>query len=293
MHSFLRAIGFERIDNTKLDEIISQVIEQPNYMNLAEDSNGNEFVEFSKDFGDSIGITVCGYYRNNGEFEKEYYYPYFRGSGTTTEEYMEIEKHGDKESYAVVCDDVKVGVTLIFYLQNVAEYLVEKNRCKRDFTSRFSATLSGLSLSGKILLPIQKNENQILRNEKMTESRNQMVAAARDGDEEAMESLTLEDMDTYLMLSKRIVNEDVLSIVDTYFMPYGIESDQYSVMGEILNVYHIQNTATKQKMYVMTVDTNDLIYDICIHEHDLFGEPKEGRRFKGNVWLQGSLKIRK
>ena len=49
------------------------------------------------------------------------------------------------------------------------------------------------------------------------------MAAAREGDEEAMESLTLEDIDTYSMISKRIMTEDILSIVDTYFMPYGID----------------------------------------------------------------------
>ena len=45
----------------------------------------------------------------------------------------------------------------------------------------------------------------------------------------AIENLTLEDIDTYSMLSRRIANEDILSIVDSYFMPYGIESDQYSI----------------------------------------------------------------
>ena len=29
--------------------------------------------------------------------------------------------------------------------------------------------------------------------------------------------------------------------------------------------------------------------DVCINEKDLLGEPKEGRRFKGVIWLQGRL----
>ena len=44
------------------------------------------------------------------------------------------------------------------------------------------------------------------------------MAAAKNGDEEAMESLTIEDMDTYSMISKRVENEDVYSIVDSYFI---------------------------------------------------------------------------
>ena len=57
------------------------------------------------------------------------------------------------------------------------------------------------------------------------------MAAAKNGDEEAMESLTIEDMDTYSMISQRVENEDVYSIVDSYFMPYGMECDLYNIHG--------------------------------------------------------------
>lgn len=39
----------------------------------------------------------------------------------------------------------------------------------------------------------------------------------------------------------------------------------------------------------MTINCNDLIFDVCINEEDLMGEPKVGRRFKGNIWLQGKI----
>ena len=45
--------------------------------------------------------------------------------------------------------------------------------------------------------------------------------AARNGDQTAIETLTLDDMDIYSKMSKRLKNEDVFTIVDTYFMPYG------------------------------------------------------------------------
>ena len=68
---------------------------------------------------------------------------------------------------------------------------------------------------------------------KVANERNQLLAQARMGDEDAIESLTLEDMDTYTTISRRIHKEDVFSLVDTYFMPYGVECDQYSILGEI------------------------------------------------------------
>ncbi len=293
MHSYLRAVGFEQMNHTKFDKILNIIAEEPNYMNIVKDSLGNDFVEFSKDFGESIGITVCGNYTEENTFVMDYYYPYFRGTGITSEEHIDIEKHSDKESYAAVCDDIKVGITLIFYLQNVSEYLKEKTTWNKNYTPKMTATLSGLSLEGKILLPVNKSEVQIQKKERMTQNRNHLLAAAREGDEDAIESLTLEDIDMYSMLSKRIINEDVLSIVDSYFMPYGIESDQYSVLGEIMNVCYTENTMTGQRICVMTVDTNDLIYDVCINEKDLLGEPLVGRRFKGTIWMQGSVKVKR
>lgn len=85
------------------------------------------------------------------------------------------------------------------------------------------------------------------------------------------------------------MKEDILSIVDTYFMPYGIESDQYSIMGEILNFYTVENNMTSEKSYVMTIESNNLVFDVCINQEDLLGEPAIGRRFKGTIWMQSRI----
>lgn len=124
-----------------------------------------------------------------------------------------------------------------------------------------------------------------------SDKRMNLIAAARNGDEEAIENLTLEDIDTYSMVSRRILNEDIFSIVETYFMPYGIECDMYSVLGDILNYEVVENSYTKEKIVIMTINCNDLIFDVCINEEDLMGEPKVGRRFKGNIWLQGKIAL--
>ena len=58
----------------------------------------------------------------------------------------------------------------------------------------------------------------------------------------------MEDMDTYSMISQRIVTDDIFSIVDSYFMPYGIECDQYSVMGEILDFMTFKNIITGEEI---------------------------------------------
>ena len=287
MHSFLKAIGFQDMTKKEVDQLLNDIIANPDRMEITTDSSNTDFAIIQKSFGESFGIYVCGEYLENESFQAEYYFPYFIGKGITTQENVDVEKHAEKESYAGICDEIKLGVTLIFYLQNVAEYLAEKKI--RNKMYGVTTTLSALSLGGKILLPINKDEKQIRNIEKNSQNRTHLIAAAREGDEDAIENLTLEDIDLYSMLSKRIVREDILSIVDTYFMPYGIESDQYSVLGEIIDFHSVINSVTGLEVYNMTIDCNDLVFDVCVQAEDILGEPVIGRRFKGNIWMQGHL----
>ena len=91
------------------------------------------------------------------------------------------------------------------------------------------------------------------------------------------------------MISRRIADEDVFSIVSTYFMPYGVECDHYSILGEILDYELVENSLTREQIYVLTVESHDLIFEVCINQKDLLGEPQVGRRFKGVIWLQGEM----
>lgn len=291
MHKFLRAIGFSGLKKEELEEIFAQIIKAPTVQKVAVDSEGNEFAELTKEFGDFFGISVRGIYREDDTFEMEYYYPYLCGRNISTREPAEVEKHAEKESYAGICDEVRIGVTLIFYLQNIVDYLAVRN--SRGYMNLADGIILGaLSTEGKILLPVNKAEKKPSSSKKDGKDRSHLIAAARDGDEDAIENLTLEDIDTYSLLSRRIAHEDVLSIVDSYFMPYGIESDQYSILGEIMDVALLQNQLTQENVYSMEILCNDMVFDVCINQKDLLGEPEVGRRFKGNVWMQGSIRYR-
>lgn len=289
MHKFLRAIGFSDMKKEEMKEMVEHIVKYPTVEKAATDSEGNEFVEISKEFGDFFGITLRGVYREDDSFEMEYYYPYFFGKSLSTRESVDVEKHAEKESYAGICDEVRIGVTLIFYLQNVIDYLTVKNG-KGYKTLADGVILGALSTDGKILLPINKTEKQIRNTKENSNDRNYLIAAARDGDEDAIENLTLEDIDTYSLLSRRITHEDILSIVDSYFMPYGIESDQYAILGEIMDCTLLQNEVTGENIYALDIVCNDISFSLCINQKDLVGEPEVGRRFKGTVWMQGSIR---
>ena len=289
MHSFLRAIGFSKMKTKKdLDVILNQVMDRYDEKVLAEAESGQLFAQISKNYGCDMGISVCGEYDENDKFQMEYYFPYFKGTGITTQEKMIVDRHAGTESYAGACDDIRIGVTIIFYLQNGGEYKQQIGR-GYEMSEMQPVTLTGLAKEGKILLPVQKDKEQVRIEQEATRTRNQLMMDARSGDEEAIENLTMEDIDTYTMISKRIQTEDVFSIVDSYFMPYGIECDQYNVMGEIMDCSSFRNTYTGEEVFQMTLSCNDMQFDVCINVKDMLGEPAIGRRFKGIIWLQGQL----
>ena len=289
MHRFLRSIGFSQISSrTQMRNIILDVVRNYDEKKVVEHTEDGTFAEFTKYYGNDCGIKVCGQYDEENRFHPDYHFPFFQGAGITSQEEIVIEQHADKNSYAGACDDLRVGVTMIFYLQNAAEYMIEQK--KQNFAGKRPAlTLTGLAKEGCILLPIHKDKEAVIVEKELSQNRSSLLKAARNGDEEAMENLTMEDMDLYSMISERIETDDVFTIVDSYFMPHGIECDQYNVLGEILEYSYFKNSMTGEEMCQMNIESNDMQYDVCINKADLLGMPEVGRRFKGNVWLQGQL----
>lgn len=116
------------------------------------------------------------------------------------------------------------------------------------------------------MLPTRNNKSDSVRMKKEKDDRQRLIQAAKKGDESAIESLTIEDIDTYNELSHRIVKEDVFSIVDSSFMPCGVECDQYQVVGEILELSEEINHYTKEKIYIMVIECNDLNMTVAISQ---------------------------
>ncbi len=289
MHKYMRAIGFsEYSDRKRLKELLTDVIMNSDERGYTMNQEDIMLGEFCKNFADSVGIAVCGEFDDDDKFIYEYYYPYLSGKGITSYEDISVERHAARDSYSGVCDEMKVGISLIFYLQNMIPYVKAQSTGKLPVRGT-SVTLSGLSVNGSIMMPIMKDELQKQRVKQNSVDRSNLLAAAKKGDEEAIETLTLEDMDMYTTISRRIQKEDVFSLVDTYFMPYGVESDQYSVLGEIVAMRQSTNYVTGEKIYILTICCNELTFDVCINIIDLFGEPQVGRRFKGIIWLQGFI----
>lgn len=289
MHKYLSAIGFKHIETREqLNKLLKFTETSFQFEKTVKVKDNVEISERIKHFTKDMGLMVCGTYDQDDKYEREYYIPFFLGKGETKFDEIAIERHIAKNSYAGACEYPGIGITIIYYLQNAVEYLSEL-KFHQFNQNTVSLTLSGLASEGKILLPVIQEKISFIEKEESLRRHSKLIKEARSGDESAIESLTMQEMDTYSMLSKRIENEDVLSIVSTYFMPCGLECDQYSILGEILKYERRENSLTKEQLYVMTLDCNGLEFDVCINAEDLMGEPEIGRRLKASIWLQGRM----
>lgn len=289
MHSYLRAIGFSNVNNRmELNHLLEKVTEQPTKIRALKNSNTGSLTEITMDFGDGIGITLRGETDEMGNFHMEHYFPFLYGQNISTREEVGINKRVDTEAYTGMCDDFRLGVSLIFYLQNVVDYL-EKKAQNMPMSTPFPITLAALSLEGRILLPIEMDEVQVRNISAETKHRNNLIAEAKKGNQDAIDSLTIDDIDTYAMISRRAKKEDIYSIVDTSFIPFGSESDNYSVIATITECSLTTNSFTKEEVYDLQLVCNELNFRLCINKQDLLGEPAVGRRFKGNIWMQGGV----
>lgn len=289
MHSFLPAIGFSGIRNRQmLEPICKQVIHSPSSKIISTMSTDTLLVQFNKDFGEGFGISLVGEISSEGALSIEYYFPYVHSTVMTDRDNIYVEKYTDKQAYAGVCSDYDLGMTLIFFINNIADY--EKSRWMNKSNKYISQTyFSGLSVNGTIILDVDKTDEP--QHTFSNGKRKKLIEAAKRGDPAAIESLTLEDMDTYNLIGKRTRREDVLSIVESSFMPVGIETDHYAIIGIITSFIEKKNNYTDELIYLLDIECNDLTFTIAINKNDLLGEPAVGRRFKGDIWLQGHVVI--
>ena len=287
MNQYLESIGFNLTSRKELNIILDNIKQEFSHQTIVSYKENINYCELQKKYGQNIGIAICGELENN-HFDPLYYFPYVVGSGVSTYAELIVERRYEREQYIGICEDSNVGISIIFMVQNGIEYIKE-SQAGAISGKEVSITFSGLALNGKVLFPVQKDES-LLRDEKAAQAnRKMLIDAARSGDQVAIESLTLDDINTYSKVSRRLVSEDIFTIVDTYFMPYGVECDLYAILGEIISVRKQQNTVTGVWLYQMKLNVNGLEFDICVPVDAVMGEPTVGRRFKGNIWLQGYI----
>ena len=305
MHQYLRAIGFSEITKQKeIDRILDTL--QDSVADASElkyiDNQGKESFRTecsapgigsvilahnqSDDMtwqmralvGPNIGINLSGYIDDDGVLVRRHYYPYLISPSASSTTPCTIYRHIDEDIYSGMIEDDRFGLSLIFRLDNAADYLT-RDMLELPIDTK-DVHLAALCNEAKIILPSQSVLDRKGMEDESDIIKESLLEAARSGDEEAIDALTIRELTLNSQISRRIDTEDIYTIVDSCFIPQGIECDTYSIVGQIRNINKVEN--------VFGIESNRIIFSLAINEKDLTGEPAVGRRFKGTIWMMGT-----
>ena len=289
MHRYLKASGFRNYTEKDIHGLLWSRIISSEYLSEKLYIGDSCYVcEFRMGLNDNIGICAAVLYNGSDFSELLYYFPYYDTCEVSSFSSCTLERHTAVDTYAGIIDEYSIGISLIFFLTNSLEY-----RSKTDINpdTEFSGTcLSAFANEGTVILPVADNSND-LYNETAALNHEELLAAAMGGDEEAIETLTESELNMFQELSDRIETEDLYSVVEQSFMPCGVECDQYSIIGEILDVDSTSNNITKEELWLLRISCNDIVFRLCIGKQDLLGEPAKGRRIKCRLWMQGKIDL--
>ena len=159
MHKYLRAIGFSQYEKkSQLDDFFKENLKDENLISTYISQDMRLCGQYNIQVCNGAGISVIGEQEKDKLASLDFYFPYLKGYDYTLIQECTIERHSDKDSYAGIIDDYRMGIALIFYLTNGNVYnsLIKSNRINDIKIDKIY--LSALSLGGRIILPIDKKE---------------------------------------------------------------------------------------------------------------------------------------
>jgi len=288
MHRFLRSVGYSELEHqSEVEELLIKIVRDTKDRQYIRKENGIIIAEYRAKLSDNLGICVCGEEDKEGKFHVTHYFPYCTNVLYCDEEFVVFDKKIFGEGYTGMCDDEAIGATMIFYLTNVVDYIFKHK--EKNTVDDMSVAFSALSNKANIILPTVVRDDQ--KKWSMRKGKKKKIAEDSDIDsdkeEKEMVSLSLEEIEKYAAISERSKKEDILSIVESSLVPLGSESDVYILVGTIIGSHKESNIYTGEEVYILLVDMNSICINVAINKKDLYGEPIIGRRFRGNVWLQG------
>jgi len=280
---YLAAIGFSGYDTkAKAEELTSEVMVDPTHKYISKLKNNDIIVEYIKELEGNIGLLVRGKLVDDTELVVQTLMPYVNPKYSMPIVEAEVENINEFLDYYVCCEEEITGSQVDFCLHNVVEYLdVESD----NSTCVDSLSVVGLSLDGKIILNVEQDDG-LLQEE---EWHQEILRKARLGNDEAKDLLQEQSDEMEEVIEERMQSEDIFTILEGFFMPFGEDEGMYSVLGTIKEVEKIENSITKEILYKLHLDSIGIELEVCIGEKDLVGIPSIGMRFVGVCWLQGRL----
>ncbi|MBQ9872254.1 MAG: DUF3881 family protein [Eubacterium sp.] len=288
MNIYYRAIGFSTVKSLhQQNRLIKDALSNPDRRVTATLSLNKSLFQIDRFYNkeEAFGISVLGEMDSDGDCLTEYAFPYVKPAFYPFEDEIPVEKIYDRDAYYGVIDNVTLCI--IFFMQNVAE--ITQRSWHDRLPKRNQVCLSGLSVSARVLLPLERSMEEIQQDEAKKFREMLDIRRARTGDPYVLDRMMDKEMRLKDSLDRRVMHEDIMSIVNTSIIPHTLQGDIYDIIGNIVHIEMHENQLTNERIYLLDVQSLYYMIRIAINEKDLEGEPLVGRRFRGVTWLQGLL----
>ena len=114
MHRFLRAAGFSMYQKKKdIRALLRCLAREAGTSSCLQLDRETELYEIKTEVAPGIGVAMYGELNEQDEMEIEYYYPYILNEEVTSRAECSIQRHTEKETYAGLLDEYKVGLSLL------------------------------------------------------------------------------------------------------------------------------------------------------------------------------------
>ena len=288
MHRFIKAAGFPDFtgETGMFDFLEKEVIKPENLQMELNIEPGCVIREYCLMTNRAVGILAATLVAAGRLPRLIYYYTFLEAEEESSSAECILERHTETDTYSGIIDDLAPGISLIFHMTNSLEYRSLLARGEDPLKAYRGTYLSAFANEGKVLLPVVHDTYGVLSD--ITGIKDAGDASCRSvlHDAGIEEEAAIEDE-----LYERIQTEDLYTVVDQTFIPWGVDCDQYSIVGEITGVEEAINAYTGVPLWFLKVTCNDVQFRLCMRKNDLLGEPLAGRRIKCGIWLHGRVTL--
>lgn len=145
MHKFMRTVGFSMYQKKQdMAKLLKRLAKEAEMTGRLAEQEGSRFCELRTEVAPGMGVAMIGEMSPKGTFSREYYFPYVKNPDVSSEAECSIQRHTERETYAGLLDEYRVGISLIFYMENSMEYRMR--RSARQPVQPKGAALTGLAV---------------------------------------------------------------------------------------------------------------------------------------------------
>ena len=115
MHKFMRTVGFSMYQRKQdMDRILRRLAKEGAGTQCLDEKDGGQLCEIRAEVAPGMGVVIVGRLSQRGTFRRDYYFPYVLSRDISSQADCSIQRHTERETYAGLLDEYRVGISLIF-----------------------------------------------------------------------------------------------------------------------------------------------------------------------------------